>query len=171
MARVGQAFDMNLLAWSQNLISERATSCGAILVDKEGLLRGSDILSIHMRLGDRTRGLIGARELELMKSSAYLVNTSRGQIVDEKALIDALERGAIAGAALDTFDIEPLPTEHPFLRLPNTVLSPHLGYVTQDNYRVYYTGVLESIQAFCKGAPVRVLNPEVLESPQLRGPS
>ena len=171
MARVGQAFDMNLLAWSQNLTAERAAQCGATLVDKEGLLRESDILSIHVRLGDRTRGLIGARELELMKPSAYLVNTSRGQIVQEKALIDTLERGAIAGAALDTFDIEPLPPEHPFLRLPNTVLTPHLGYVTQENYRAYYTGVLESIQAFSKGAPVRVLNSEVLTSPQLRGPS
>ena len=171
MARVGHAFDMNLLAWSQNLTAERAAQCGATLVDKEGLLRESDILSIHVRLGDRTRGLIGAGELDLMKPSAYLVNTSRGQIVQEKALIDALERGAIAGAALDTFDIEPLPPEHPFLKLPNTVITPHLGYVTQENYRVYYTGVLESIQAFCKGAPVRVLNAEVLESPQLRGPS
>ena len=171
MARVGQAFDMNLLAWSQNQTAERAAQCGATLVDKEGLLRESDILSIHVRLGDRTRGLIGARELELMKPSAYLVNTSRGQIVQEKALIEALEQGTIAGAALDTFDIEPLPAEHPFLSLPNTVLTPHLGYVTRENYRAYYSGVLESIQAFSQGAPVRVLNSGVLESPQLRGPS
>jgi len=170
MARVGQALDMNILAWSQNLSAERAAECGATLVDKEGLLRDSDILSIHVRLGDRTRGLIGAGELDLMKPSAYLVNTSRGQIIEEKALIDALERGAIAGAALDTYDVEPLPPEHPFLRLPNMVLSPHLGYVIQENYQVYFTGVLESIQAFSKGRPVRVLNPEVLESPQLRAP-
>ena len=170
MARVGQAFDMKILAWSQNLSARRAAECGAILVDKESLFRESDIVSIHVRLGDRTRGLIGASELDLMNPSAYLVNTSRGQIVQEKALIDALERGTIAGAALDTFDVEPLPAEHPFLRQPNMILSPHLGYVTQENYRVYYTGVLEDIQAFCKGTPVKVLNPEVLESPQLRGP-
>ncbi len=170
MARVGHAFDMNVLAWSQNLSAERAAECGATLVDKESLLRDSDIVSIHLRLGDRTQNLIGARELELMKPSAYLVNTSRGQLIQEKALIDALERGSIAGAGLDTFDVEPLPPEHPFLRLSNTVLTPHLGYVTQEAYRAYYTGVLESIKAFSAGAPVRVLNPEVLESPQLRGP-
>ena len=171
MARVAQAFDMNILAWSQNLSAERAAECGAKLVDKESLLRESDVVSIHVRLGDRTRSLIGASELNLMKPSAYLVNTSRGQIVEEKALIDALERGAIAGAALDTFDIEPLPPDHPFLRLPNTVLTPPVGYVTLEAYRAYYTGVLASIQAFINGAPVRVLNPAVLESPQHRGPS
>jgi phosphoglycerate dehydrogenase-like enzyme len=171
MARVGHAFDMNILAWSQNLSAERAAQCEATLVDKESLLRESDIVSIHLRLSDRTRSLIGASELDLMKPTAYLVNTSRGQIVQEKALIDALERGSIAGAALDTFDVEPLPPEHPFLRLSNTVLTPHLGYVTQEAFRAYYTGVLESIKAFSKGAPIRVLNPEVLESPHLRDPS
>jgi len=171
MARVGHAFDMNVLAWSQNLSAERAAECGAALVDKKTLLRESDIVSIHVRLGDRTRGLIGAPELDLMKPSAYLVNTSRGQIIQEKALIDALEQGSIAGAGLDTFNVEPLPPEHPFLRLSNTVLTPHVGYVTEEAYRAYFTGVLESIQAFSKGTPIRVLNPEVLESSQLRSPS
>ncbi|MEE8350405.1 MAG: D-2-hydroxyacid dehydrogenase family protein [Acidobacteriota bacterium] len=168
MARVAHAFEMNVIAWSQNLTGERAAQCGSTLVDKETLLRESDIVSIHVRLGPRSRGLIGAAELTLMKPSAYLVNTSRGQIVEEQALIDALEQGTIAGAALDTFDIEPIPTEHPFLRLPNTVLTPHVGYVTQEAYQAYYTGVVTSVQAFTSGAPVKVLNPEVLESPQLR---
>jgi phosphoglycerate dehydrogenase-like enzyme len=171
MARVAHAFEMNIIAWSHNLSAERAAKCGATLVDKKSLFRESDIVSVHVRLGDRTRGLIGASELDLMKPSAYLVNTSRGQIVQEKALIDALERSTIAGAALDTFDVEPLPPEHPFLRLANTVLTPHVGYVTREAYQVYFAGVLESIQAFLKGNPVRVLNPEVLESSQLRGPS
>ena len=137
---------------------------------KERLFRESDIVSVHLRLGERTRGLIGAGELDLMKPTAYLVNTSRGPIVDEQALIDALEQGAIAGAALETFDVEPLPRDHPFLRLPNTVLTPHIGYVTEEPYRVYYSDAVEGIRAFSNGEPVRVLNPEMLESSQLRGP-
>ena len=170
MARVGQAFEMNVVAWSQNLSEERAAQCGAALVDKERLFRESDIVSIHLRLGERSRGLIGAGELDLMKPTAYLVNTSRGPIVEEQALIDALEQGAIAGAALETFDVEPLPPDHPFLRMPNTVLTPHIGYVTEEVYRVYYSGVVEGIRAFSNGEPVGLLNPEVLESSQLRAP-
>ena len=171
MARVANAFDMNVIAWSQNLTPERAAECQATLVDKDTLFRESDIVSVHVRLSERTRGLVGARELGLMKPNAYLVNISRGPIVEEPALIDALQRQAIAGAGLDTFDIEPLPEGHPFLELENTLLAPHNGYVTEESYRAYYAGVLEDIQAFASGEPIRVVNPEVLDSPRLKGPN
>jgi phosphoglycerate dehydrogenase-like enzyme len=138
-------------------------------VDKDTLFRDSDIVSIHVVLSERTRGLVGARELSLMKREAYLVNISRGPIVDEAALISLLRRRAIAGAALDTFDVEPLPPGHPLLGLPNTILAPHNGYVTEEAYRAFYSGIAEDITAFAGGEPVRVLNPEVLTSPQLRG--
>ena len=170
VARVGNAFDMNLIAWSQNLTAERAAECNATLVDKDTLFRDSDFVSIHVRLSDRTRGLVGARELALMKPTAYFINISRGPIVDEGALIDTLERGAIAGAGLDVMDVEPLPKDHPFLTLPNTLITPHLGYVTGESYRAFYPGVVEDIRAFAAGEPIRVINPEVLDSPQLRGP-
>jgi phosphoglycerate dehydrogenase-like enzyme len=169
VARVANAFDMNVIAWSQNLTAQRARECQATLVDKDTLFRDSDIVSVHVRLSDRTRGLVGARELGLMKPTAYLINISRGPIVDEAALIDALRRQAIAGAGIDTFDIEPLPSEHPILKLPNTVLTPHVGYVTEEGYRAFYSGVVEDIRAFASGEPIRVVNPEVLEAPQLRG--
>lgn len=171
MARVAIAFDMNVIAWSQNLNPERAAECRATLVDKDELFRQSDIVSIHVRLSERTLGLVGARELGLMKPTAYFVNISRGPIVDEAALVSALERRAIAGAALDTFDLEPLPASHPFLKLPNTVLAPHNGYVTEESYRAFYSGVLEDIQAFAGGEPIRVINPEVLDSQQLKRPA
>ena len=171
VARVGIAFDMNIIAWSQNLAAERAAECGATLVDKDTLFRDSDLVSVHVRLSDRTEGLVGATELGLMKPTAYLVNISRGPIVDEASLIQALRSKSIAGAAIDTFDIEPLPPNHPLLGLSNTVLTPHLGYVTEDGYRVRYTQVVEDIQAFASGESIRVLNPEVLESPRLRGPA
>jgi phosphoglycerate dehydrogenase-like enzyme len=169
VARVANAFDMNVIAWSQNLTAQRARECEATLVDKDTLFRDSDIVSIHVRLSDRTRGLVGARELGLMKPTSYLINISRGPIVDEAALIDVLRRRAIAGAGIDTFDIEPLPPDHPFLKLSNTVLTPHVGYVTEEGYRAFYGGVVEDIRAFISGEPIRVVNPEVLESPQLRG--
>ncbi|HWP46025.1 MAG TPA: D-2-hydroxyacid dehydrogenase family protein [Candidatus Limnocylindrales bacterium] len=158
VAAFGKAFGMSLLAWSQNLTPERAAQCGATLVGKEELLSRSDIVTIHLVLSDRTRGLIGARELALMKPTAYLINTSRGPIVDEKALIEALEKGTIAGAALDVFDIEPLPLDHPFRRLKNTVITPHIGYVTKETYEVFFRDAVEDIQAFLAGKPVRVLN-------------
>ena len=170
VARVGNAFDMNVIAWSQNLTAQRAAECQATLVDKDTLFRDSDIVSIHVRLSDRTRGLVGARELGLMKPSAYFINISRGPIVDEAALIDVLQRGAIAGAGLDTVDVEPLPPDHPFLTLPNTLITPHVGYVTEESYRAFYGGVMEDIKAFASGEPIRVVNQEVLEAPQLRGP-
>ena len=157
VAKVGRAFEMEVLAWSQNLTRARAEEVGATLVAKDELLARSDIVSIHLVLSERTRGLLGARELGLMKRSAYLVNTSRGPIVDEAALIDALRNGIIAGAGLDVFDPEPLPADHPFRSLPNIVVTPHLGYVTEETYRVFYGHALEDVQAFLRGAPVRVL--------------
>ncbi len=170
VGRVGNAFDMNVIAWSQNLTAERAAECQATLVDKDTLFREADIVSIHLRLSDRTRGLVGARELGLMKPTSYFINISRGPIVDEAALVDALQRKAIAGAGLDTLDVEPLPKDHPLLKLSNTVITPHVGYVTEEGYRAFYGGVVEDIRAFSSGEAVRVINPEVLESPQLRGP-
>lgn len=158
-ARVGRAFEMEVLAWSQNLTAERAAEVGAALVPKDDLLARSDFVSIHLVLGERTRGLIGARELGLMKRTAYLVNTSRGPIVDEAALIRALQDGTIAGAGLDVFDEEPLPPDHAFRRLPNTAITPHLGYVTEETYRVFYGHALEDIKAYLGGTPLRVLRP------------
>jgi phosphoglycerate dehydrogenase-like enzyme len=169
MARIANAFDMNVIAWSQNLTAERAAECQATYVDKDGMFEQSDILSVHVRLSDRTRGLVGAKELGLMKPTSYLVNISRGPIVDEDALIAALQRKSIAGAALDTFDVEPLPEDHPFLKLPNTIIAPHNGYVTQESYEAFYGGVLEDIRAFASGEAIRVLNPDVLTSSQFRG--
>jgi len=158
VARVGRAFEMTVLAWSQNLTAARAEEVGATLVAKDELLARSDIVSIHLVLSERTRGLVGARELGLMKRTAYLVNTSRGPIVDEAALVRALREGTIAGAGLDVFEPEPLPADHPFRSLPNIVVTPHLGYVTEETYRVFYGHALEDVQAFLRGAPVRVLN-------------
>ena len=169
VARVATAFDMNIIAWSQNLTAERARECGASLVDKDTLFRESDIVSIHLVLSQRTRGLVGAQELALMKPSAYLVNISRGPIIDEAALVDVLQRRAIAGAALDVFDVEPLPENHPLLLLDNTLICPHLGYVTEDSYRAMYAGVVEDIRAFTSGEPVRMINEDVLGAPQFRG--
>jgi phosphoglycerate dehydrogenase-like enzyme len=159
VARYGNAFEMEVLAWSQNLTAERAVEVGATLVGKEELLRRSDVVSIHLVLSDRTRGLLGARELGLMKRTAYLVNTSRGPIVDEAALVRALQDGTIAGAGLDVFEPEPLALDHPFRTLSNTVITPHLGYVTEETYRVFFGHALEDVQAFLRGAPVRVLKP------------
>ena len=148
-----------MLAWSQNLTSERAGKVGAELVSRETLLRESDVVTIHLVLGDRTHGLLRAGELALMKPSAYLINTSRGPIVDEEALVEALRTGGIAGAGIDVFDVEPLPLDHPLRSLPNTVITPHTGYVTEETYRIFYGEALENIKAFMAGNPVRVLNP------------
>ena len=160
VARAGVAFQMSVLAWSQNLTAERAAQCGATLVAKDELFARSDILTIHVQLSERTRGLVGARELALMKSTAYLVNTARGPIVDEAALVRALQARAIAGAGLDVFDQEPLPPNHPFKQLDNTLLMPHAGYVTEAQYRVRYRDTVEDIAAYLRGAPLRVLNPK-----------
>ncbi len=169
VARVATAFDMNIIAWSQNMTAERAKECGATLVDKETLFKESDILSVHLVLSDRTRGLVGASDLALMKPSAYIVNISRGPIIDEKALIDVLDRRAIAGAALDTFDVEPLPKDHALFKTPNTLICPHLGYVIDDSYEAFYSGIIENVRAFTSGEPVRTINEDVLASSQFRG--
>jgi phosphoglycerate dehydrogenase-like enzyme len=161
VARVGAAFGMTVIAWSQNLTAERAAQHGAALVTKDELFARSDIVSVHVQLSERTRGLVGARELAAMKPTAYLVNTARGPIVDEPALVRALETRAIAGAGLDVFDEEPLPPDHPFKRLDNTLLMPHAGYVTEDQYRVRYRDTVEDVAAYLRGAPLRVLNTPV----------
>ena len=157
LAGIGKAFGMKLVAWSQNLTAERATAAGATLLDKDELLKRSDVVTIHLKLSERTRGLIGDAELALMKPTAYLVNTSRGPIVDEDALVAALEDGTIAGAGLDTFDREPLPLDHPLRRLANTVLTPHVGYVIDEGYRGWYDDAVEDVAAFLAGTPVRVI--------------
>jgi phosphoglycerate dehydrogenase-like enzyme len=159
VAKVGLALEMKVIAWSQNLTAERAAEVGATLVTKDELLAESDVLTIHLVLSQRSRGLIGARELAQMKPGAVLINTSRGPIVDEAAMIAALRQGKIAGAGLDVFDEEPLPANHPLRSLPHTVITPHLGYVTEETYRIFYTHAVEDIQAFLRGAPVRVLRP------------
>ncbi len=158
MAEIGQAFKMNVIAWSQNLTAETCKQAGVEHVGRDDLFRRADFLSIHVQLSERTRGLIGASELGLMKPSAYLINTSRGPIVDEAALIAALREKRIAGAGLDVFDIEPLPVEHPLRKLDNVVLTPHLGYVTEQNYRAFFAGMVDDIRAFLDGKPVRVLD-------------
>ena len=168
VARVGNAFDMNVIAWSQNLTKERAQECQATSVTKETLFTDSDIVSIHVRLSDRTRGLVTARDLALMKASSYLINISRGPIVVEQDLIEALEKESIAGAGLDTFDIEPLKPDHPLLTLPNVLSTPHIGYVTREGYQAFYSGVVENINGYLGGEPIRVINPDVLQSPTLR---
>jgi phosphoglycerate dehydrogenase-like enzyme len=148
-----------VLAWSQNLTAERAAEVGAVRVERDELLARSDVVSIHLVLSERTRGMLGARELGLMKRTAYLVNTSRGPIVDEAALVRALREGTIAGAGLDVYDEEPLPRGHPLRGLPNTVITPHLGYVTEETYRIFHGQALEDILAYLRGEPVRVLRP------------
>jgi phosphoglycerate dehydrogenase-like enzyme len=157
MAEIGQAFKMNVIAWSQNLTPDKCREVGVEHVSRDDLFRRADFLSIHLQLSPRTRGLVGANELGLMKPSAYLINTSRGPIVDETALIAALREKRIAGAGLDVFDIEPLPIEHPFRRLENVVITPHLGYVAAQNYRAFFNGMVDDIRAFLDGKPVRVL--------------
>lgn len=159
MARVGLAFGMRVIAWSSNLTAERCAECGVALVSKDALIAEADFLSIHTRLSERTRGLIGAAELRRMKRSAFLVNTSRGFIVDEAALIEALEAGLIAGAGLDVYEREPLPPDHPLRRSRNTVLTPHLGYVTEQSYRIFFEDVVADIEAWLAGSPIRVLTP------------
>ena len=158
VARVGLAFGMDVSAWSRNLSQERADDVGVELApSKEELLAGSDFVSVHLALSDRTRGLIGAAELALLKPTAYLVNTSRAAIVDQDALLAALREGRIAGAGVDVFDVEPLPADHPMRTAPRLLATPHLGYVSQANYATYYGQAVEAVQAYLAGAPVRRL--------------
>lgn len=158
VAKVAQAFGMDVIAWSQNLTEERAHEAGVRLVSREDLFAQADYLSIHVVLGDRSRGLVGAEDLARMKSTAYVINTSRGPIVQEDALLDALRNRRIAGAALDVYDVEPLPKDHPLLALENVLLTPHLGFVTRDAYAKFYGDTVENVAAFLKGEPIRVLN-------------
>ncbi|MGH6968676.1 MAG: D-2-hydroxyacid dehydrogenase family protein [Stellaceae bacterium] len=158
MARIGGAFGMKIVAWSPNLTAARAQEVGAALVTKDELFSQADFVTIHLVLGDRSRGLIGAAEIDRMKPGAYLVNTSRGPIVQEAALIAALKARRIAGAALDVYDREPLPAGHPLLALDNLLVTPHLGYVTAENYRLIYGQAVENIRAFLDGKPTRTMN-------------
>jgi phosphoglycerate dehydrogenase-like enzyme len=146
VARIGSAFGMKLIAWSQNMTAETAKATGAILVSKDQLFERADILTIHLVLSSRTRGLVGAAELEKMKPTAWLINASRGAIVEEQALITAMQNKRIAGAAIDVFDIEPLPPSHPFRTLENVLATPHVGYVSQDLYKTFYEDTVSNIR-------------------------
>ncbi|RSO32688.1 hydroxyacid dehydrogenase [Streptomyces sp. WAC 06725] len=158
VAQVGAAFGMDVVAWSQNLTEERTDEVGTgLAANLEELLHTSDFVSVHLALSDRTRGLLGAPELALLKPTAYLVNTSRAAIVDQDALLAALHEGRIAGAGIDVFDTEPLPAGHPMRTAPRLLATPHLGYVSRDNYRTYYGQAVEDIEAFLRGAPIRRL--------------
>lgn len=157
VAAMGRAFGMDPIAWSPNLTPERAAAGGARLVDKATLFATADYLSIHLVLSNRSRGIVGAAEIAAMQPSACLVNTSRAGLVDEAALVAALHAGRLRGAGLDVFEQEPLPMDAPILAAPNTVLTPHLGYATAENYDVYFPQVVEAIKAWAQGAPIRVL--------------
>jgi len=157
-AKIAQAFGMKVIAWSQNLTPEKCAEIGVGYVAKEDLFRQSDIVTIHVVLSQRTRGLVGAKELGLMKPSAYIINTSRGPIIEETALLAALREKKIGGAGLDVFDTEPLPIDHPLRKMDNVVLTPHLGYVSVQNYRAYFAGVVDDIRAFIEAKPVRVID-------------
>jgi len=157
VAKYAQAFEMETIAWSQNLTAEAAAEKGVRRVEKDELFQQSDFISVHLVLSDRSRGIVGKRELELMKHTAYIINTSRGPIIDEDALADALRAGTIAGAGIDTYSLEPVPKTNPFLDLPNTVLTPHLGYVTHDTYEIFYGQTVENILGWLKGEPIRVI--------------
>ena len=158
VSNVAKAFGMKVIAWSPNLTAEKCKEAGVDFAgSKEDLLRNADIVTIHVQLGDRSRGLLGEKDLALMKPTAYLVNTSRGPIVDEKALIAALKAGRIAGAGLDVFDVEPLPVDHPFRKLDNVVVTPHLGYVSVQNYRIYFPDIVANIRNFLDGKPIKAI--------------
>ena len=164
MAEYATAFGMEVIAWSQNLTPGAAAAVGARRVEKATLFEESDVVSIHLVLSERTRGLVGEPELALMRPQAYLINTSRGPIVDEAAMIAALSAGRIAGAGLDVYDVEPLPPDNPLRRLPNVTLSPHLGYVTREMLSAFYSDTVEAVTAWLDGAPIRIANPEAARS-------
>lgn len=157
VANFGKAFGMNVIAWSQNLTAEHAASVGVQWVSKQELFARADILSVHLVLSDRTRGLVDREALGWMKPRALLVNTARGPIVDEEALVEALKANRLGGAALDVFSVEPLPAGHPFRTLPNVLATPHVGYVSANNYRLFYSQMIEDILAWHAGAPIRLL--------------
>jgi len=157
VSKLAQAFGMNVIAWSPNLTPERCKEVGVTYATKEELFATADVITIHVVLGPRSRGLVGSADLARMKPTAYLVNTARGPIVDETALLESLQQKQIAGAAVDVFSVEPLPVDHPFRKLDNMVLTPHLGYVTEDSFRNHYVQMVEGIDAWFKGEPVRKL--------------
>ncbi|HUF88018.1 MAG TPA: D-2-hydroxyacid dehydrogenase family protein [Thermohalobaculum sp.] len=159
MAEIGRVFGMEVIAWSQNLTDEQAEAAGVRRVGKDELFREADFITIHYKLGERSRKLVGARELGLMQPTAFLVNTSRGPVVDTEALVAALTEGRIAGAGIDVYDEEPLPADHPLRSCPRTLLTPHLGYVTRNTYRAFYGEIVEDIEAWLAGNPLRVLSP------------
>jgi phosphoglycerate dehydrogenase-like enzyme len=169
MAQYAKVFGMEAIAWSQNLSREAAAEVGVRRVEKAELFTQADVVSIHLVLSDRSRGLVGARELGLMKPTAYLINTSRGPIVQEAALIEALRSRRIAGAGIDVYDVEPPPADHPYRSMDNVTLTPHLGYVTRETLRAFYSDSIEAVAAFLDGAPIRVANPEALERRAARG--
>ncbi len=156
-ANIATAFGMKVIAWSQNLTADKCQEAGVGYVGKDDLFRQSDFITIHVVLSQRTRGIVGAKEIGLMKPSAFLINTSRGPIIDEAALLAALRDKKIGGAGLDVFDVEPLPLDHPLRKMDNVVITPHLGYVSEQNYRGYFAGVAEDIRAFLDGKPVRMM--------------
>ena len=157
VAQFGQVFGMRVIAWSENLTAERAAEVGVTYVSKQELFEQADVLSVHLVLSDRSRGLVDAQALDWMKPSALLVNTARGPIVDEAALIKALQKRRLAGAALDVFEQEPLPAHHPFRTLDNVLATPHVGYVSQQNYHQFFSQMIEDIQAWSAGEPIRLL--------------
>ena len=159
VAKVAQAFGAKTIAWSQNMTAEKAAAAGCQLVGKDELMSTADIVTVHLVLSQRTRGIIGARELGLMKPTAYLVNTSRGPLVDEAALLKTLQARKIAGAGIDVYSTEPLPANDPFRKLDNALVTPHIGYVTEETYRIYFNDTIEDILAFLDGKPIRVLKP------------
>jgi phosphoglycerate dehydrogenase-like enzyme len=158
VAQFGQVFGMRVIAWSENLTEERAAQFGVTYVSKQALFEQADVLSVHLVLSDRSRGLVNAEALGWMKPTALLVNTARGPIVDETALIKALQKRRLAGAALDVFDVEPLPPHHPFRTLDNVLATPHVGYVSQQNYHLFFAQMIEDIKAWSAGQPIRLLN-------------
>jgi phosphoglycerate dehydrogenase-like enzyme len=153
---------MQVIAWSQNLTREAAAKVGVRRVEKDELFAQSDIISLHLVLGDRTRSIVGAHELSLMKPTAFIINTARAALIDESALLEALQKRTIAGAALDVYWEEPIPRHHPLLQLDNVILTPHLGYVVEESYRAFYSGLVETVTAFLAGTPIRLSNPEVV---------
>jgi len=162
VARVGRAFDMNVIAWSPNLTDARAAEHGAVRVERNALFSRADFLVLSIQLRAATRGIVGVPELALMKPTAFLVNTSRGAVVDDDALIDALRGGRLAGAGLDVFDMEPLPAVHPYRTLPNVLATPHIGYVTRDVYRLFHQGMVDAVHAWLDGRPIRLVTEQVM---------
>lgn len=168
VARMGLAFNMDVVAWSQNLTDAAAVGCGVRRIEKGELFASSDVVSLHLALSDRTRRIVGREELAAMKPGAILVNTARAGLVDNDALLEALEAGRLI-AGLDVFEIEPLPADHPLRSLPNAVLTPHLGYVVKDIFDYYYRDIVEDIEAWLAGRPIRLLNPQALQAPRMSG--